>query len=422
MEYTEALDFLNNTSWFASAPGTARVAELLEKLGNPQKGLKFVHIAGTNGKGSCAAMTAAVLKACGYRTGLYTSPYLYRFNERMQINGKQIENDALCAVVEKVKPLAEAMEEKPTAFERMTACALQWFSEEKCDIVVLEVGLGGLYDATNVIDSPEVSVIMNIGLDHTELLGDTPEKIAVEKAGIIKKGCPCVLYEQSESVMEVIRARCAELDAPLTVADFSRIRSEWDTLEGQVFSYRDEPYAIPLLGGHQLKNAAVVLDAVSVLRSRGWKLEQSDVEHGLYSVSWPGRFELLSDEPYFVVDGGHNPQCAVTVAENLVKYFPDSYRVLLVGVLADKDYTSLLDILAPAADEFVCITPSNRRALPAEELAKALEKYGKLTTVCDSIPDGVAAAQDAARENDGMVCAVGSLYSVGEIRACYNLF
>ena len=422
MEYNEALDFLNNTSWFPSAPGTCRISALLEKMGNPQRMLKYVHIAGTNGKGSCAAMTAAVLKACGFRTGLFTSPYLYRFNERMQINGKQIANDALAAIVEKVKPLAESMEEKPTAFERMTACALQWFADEKCDIVVLETGLGGLYDATNVIERPEVSVIMNIGLDHTQLLGDTPEKIAAEKAGIIKPDCPCVLYEQQESVMDVIRRRCGETGSKLTVADFSQIVSEWDTLEGQVFSYRGKPFAIPLLGNHQLKNAAVVLETVGVLRHAGWRLDPSDVEHGLYSVAWPGRFELVSEAPPFIVDGGHNPQCAATVAENLLSYFPDSKRVLLLGVLADKDWVSQMEILAPMADEFVCITPANHRALPASELAKALEKYGKKTTVCDTVPDGVAAAQDAAAALNGMVCAVGSLYSVGEIRACFNLF
>ena len=422
MDYSEALEYINCTPWFAREPGLSRISGLLEKLGRPQDGLKFVHIAGTNGKGSCAAMTAAVLKACGYRTGLYTSPYLFRFNERMQINGKQIDDSVLADNVSAVKAAADTMESKPTAFELMTACVLRWFASEQCDIVVLEAGLGGLNDATNVIEAPEVSVIMNIGLDHTEVLGDTVEKIAAEKAGIIKSGRDCVLYEQCPGVTDVIRRRCEETGSELHVADFSEIETQFDSLEGQVFTYKSVQYALPLLGKCQLRNASVVLETVSVLRRRGWKLEQSEVEHGLYSVSWPGRFEPVSDDPYFIVDGGHNPQCAEAVAENLESYFSAEPKVLLVGVLSDKDYSSVIDILAPAASEFVCITPPSPRALPAEELAGLLGKYGKPVTAAESIEDGVAEARRIASELGGMVCATGSLYSVGKIRACFNLF
>ena len=302
----------------------------------------------------------------------------------------------------------------------MTAAAFLWFQQEKCDIVVLETGLGGRLDATNVIAAPEAAVIMNIGLDHTQILGDTVEKIAAEKAGIIKPGCDCVLYRQQESVMDVVRERCAALGASLRIADFDQIHSEFDSLYGQSFAYKGELYALPLLGRHQLKNAATALEVVEVLRAKGWKLEQSDVEHGIYAVSWPGRFELIHDEPLFVVDGGHNPQCAETVVDNLLNYFGGNHRVLLVGMLADKDVDGTLAILDRAADEYVCITPESERALPAEELAKKLEKYGKQITVCPAIQDAVAAACDAAGDT-GMVCAVGSLYSVGAIRACFDL-
>ena len=317
MDYKEALEYIDGVAWFGSKPGLSRVTELLHALGDPQNRLKFVHIAGTNGKGSCAAMLASVLKTAGYKTGLFTSPYLYRFNERMQINGEEIGNDALADIVTRVSIPAEKMEDHPTEFELMTAAAMLWYAEEDCDIVVLEVGLGGRFDATNVISRPEVSVIMNIGLDHTKILGDTVEKIAAEKAGIIKPGCPCVLYQQSESVAQVIRERCQEMGSSLSIADFSAIRTEFDSLEGQVFTYKGEACAIPRLGEHQRKNAAVVIETVEVLRRRGWKLPQEDVEHGLYAVSWPARFEPVSEEPYFSVDGGHNPQCAQTVAENL---------------------------------------------------------------------------------------------------------
>lgn len=421
MTYTEALTYINGVRWLGSKPGLERITELLRRLGDPQKKLKYVHIAGTNGKGSCAALCASVLRAAGYRTGLYTSPYLWRFNERMQINGKMIEDETLAAVVERLRPHADAMEDHPTEFEMMTAAALLWYAEERCDIVVLEVGLGGRLDATNVIESPEVSVIMNIGLDHTEILGDTLEKIAAEKAGIVKPGCPCVLYEQSEGVTRVVREICAERGAPLRIADFSAIEPAFDSLEGQVFSYRGTSYAIPLLGEHQLKNAAVAIEAMEVLRGRGWKIGRDALEHGLYAVSWPARFELLRDEPPFVLDGGHNVQCAATVADNLRRYFPDRRRILLLGVLADKDYEGMLDTLAPAADAFVCVTPDSPRALPAAELAARLARFGKPATVCESIAEGVSEAQMQAGE-DAVVCAVGSLYMAGEIRACMGMY
>ena len=421
MDYKEALDYIGGSTWFGAEPGLDRIRELLESLGRPQDRLKAVHIAGTNGKGSCAAMLAAILKASGYKTGLFTSPYIQRFNERMQINGKQIEDDTLADIVAAVKPAAESMDEHPTQFEMITACAMLWFAREGCDIAVLEVGLGGRFDATNIIGTPEAAVIMHIGLDHTRILGETVEQIAFEKAGIIKPGCDCVLYQQEENVIRVIRDICANRGARLTVADFEQILPEFDSIDGQVFTYRGEAYALPLLGQNQLCNAAVVLDTVSVLRRKGWKLEQSDVEHGLYSVSWPARFEIVSEEPAFVIDGGHNPQCAETVADNLRRYFPGKRCVILAGVMRDKDYPEIFRILDPEAAEYVCVTPtSGSRALPAAELGAMLEDFGKKVTVCESVPAAIAAASDAAGK-DGVVCAVGSLYLAGEIRNCFDL-
>ena len=421
MNYNEALEYINGTQWFGSKLGLERVTELLEKLGRPDKALKYVHIAGTNGKGSCASMLANILKCCGYKTGLFTSPYLFRFNERMKINGEEIDNDVLAKLVERIKPIAEAMEEHPTEFELMTAAALLWYAEEKCDIVVLEVGMGGRFDATNIIEKPEVSIIMNIGLDHTGILGDTVEKIAFEKAGIIKPGCPCVLYEQEENVEKVIENCCKERNCKLVKADFSQIEPEFDSFEGQVFSYKGDAYAISLLGNHQMKNAAVVAEAVKVLREQGWEMDWDDVEHGFYSAQWPARFELVCQEPPVIVDGGHNPQCAQTVRDNLLHYFPDKRRVVLLGILADKDYRELLGILNEAADEYVCVTPNSDRALPAEELKAEIEKTGKSAVAAESIKEGVSLALEKAGE-DGMVCAVGSLYMAGDIRACFDLY
>ncbi len=420
MNITEALQYIDGTQWFGSKPGLERTEALLDKLGRPQDRLKFIHIAGTNGKGSCAAMLASILKAAGYRTGLYTSPYLFRFHERMQINGEPVSDEALADLVTRIRPLAEAMEDHPTEFELITAAALLWFAEEHCDIVVLEVGLGGRLDATNVIAAPEAAVLMNIGLDHTAVLGDTLEQIAAEKAGILKPGCEAVAYQQQESVLEVFRQKAREVGAGLHVADFSQLVPEFDSLEGQSFTYRGEPYALALLGDHQLRNAAVVLETVEVLRRRGWRIPRDAVEHGLYATAWPARFEPVSEEPPFIVDGGHNPQCAESVRRNLLHYFPESRRVLLVGVLRDKDYPALFDILNEAADAWVCVTPNSERALPAAELGKFLERYGKPVTVCESIPDGVETAREQAGE-DGMACAVGSLYMAGAVRACFGL-
>ncbi|MBQ3423683.1 MAG: bifunctional folylpolyglutamate synthase/dihydrofolate synthase, partial [Clostridia bacterium] len=284
MDIQEALAYIDGTQWFGSKPGLSRTEALLEKLGRPQDGLKFVHIAGTNGKGSCAAMLASVLRAAGYRTGLYTSPYLFRFHERMQVNGEQISDGELAELVTRLRPLAEAMADHHTEFELITAAALRWFADRRCDIVVLEVGLGGRLDATNVIAAPEAAVLMNIGLDHTAVLGDTLEQIAAEKAGILKPGCEAVAYQQRESVREVFRRKAREVGAGLRVADFSRLEPEFDSLEGQSFLYKGEPYALSLLGEHQLRNAAVVLETVELLRARGWRISHEAVEYGLYAA------------------------------------------------------------------------------------------------------------------------------------------
>lgn len=422
MTYEEALNYINSSEWYGSRLGLERIRELLSRLGDPQKKLKFIHVAGTNGKGSCSAMLASVMKAAGYKTGLFTSPYIYRFNERMQLNGKEIDDDVLAGLITELRPAADSMEDHPLIFEMVTAAAMLWFAREKCDIVVLEVGLGGRLDATNVIDCPEAAVIMNIGLDHTEQLGKTVSEIAAEKGGIIKDGGRVVLYQQSDEVENVIRDLCDTAGAELRISDFSAIEPEFDSLDGQTFTYRGDSYAIPLLGAHQRKNASVVIDTVRLLQEHGWEIEQSELEYGLYSVYWPARFELLMEEPYFVLDGGHNPQCAGTVVQNLADYFPGIRHIMLVGVLADKDYKTLFSVLNLASDEYICVTPESPRALPAEELGKFLERFGKPVTVCDSIEDAVFLASDRAREQEGVACAVGSLYMAGKIRECLGLY
>ena len=418
MTYKEALDYIFQIAPLGSRPGLERITDLLHRLGDPQEKLRVIHIAGTNGKGSCAAMTASVLRCCGMRTGLFTSPHLLRYNERIQINGKPISNADFAALIGEVRPAADAMEDHPTEFELITAAAYLYFAQQNCAAVVMEVGLGGRLDATNVLTHPAACVIMNIGLDHTELLGDTPELIAAEKAGILKPGCLCVAYDQAESVLAVIRGKCEELGAEFRKADFTKLTSEFDALEGQVFQYKGENYAIALAGAHQLKNAAVVIELTRALRERGWKLDPTDVEHGLYAAAWPARFEVVADEPYFVIDGGHNPQCAEAAAAALAKYFPDRRHVLLIGILADKDRFGMEDILNAQADAYVCVTPNSPRAFAARDLAEELRRFGKPVSAFDDLREGISAAIDAAGK-DGMVLCVGSLYMAGEVRAYF---
>lgn len=420
MTAEEALNFIHSVRWQGSKPGLSRTRELLSKLGDPQDDLSFVHIAGTNGKGSTAAMLASILREAGYKTGLYTSPYIFNFNERMQISGVPINDEELATVTQSIVPHALKMEDRPTEFELVTALGFSWFAEKCCDIVVLEVGMGGRLDSTNVISSPQCAVITNIGLDHTRELGNTVEEIAAEKADIIKPGCDAVLYEQKSSVMDIVADFCQKRCAALHSADFTSLKSIYNSLGGQTFRYRGKEYFTPLLGAHQIKNAAVVLETVYALRGRGWDISDEAVAFGLEKTIWPARFELVCRDPWFVVDGGHNPQCAETVAANLNYYFPERQKIILLGVLADKDYACLTDILAPVADAFVAVSPDSPRALPASDLAIHLERYGKPVICCETIERGVKAACDLSGK-DGVACAVGSLYMAGRIRACFGL-
>ena len=414
MTVNEALTYIHSVCWKGSVPGLSRTRELLERLGNPQNRLKFVHIAGTNGKGSTAAMLASVFRAAGYRTGLYTSPYITCFNERMQVDGQMISDTELAEITEAVRPHAEAMADHPTEFELVTAIAMVYFARHQCDIVSLEVGLGGALDSTNVIGVPEASVICNIGYDHTEVLGGTLAEIASAKAGIIKGG-DAVIYRGVPEVEQVLEARCNETGTRLHRADFDGLRLQKKSFAGQVFDCgARKGLELPLLGAHQLRNAAVVLATVDALTAKGWKISEAQLREGLRTVCWPGRFELLRKEPVFIVDGGHNPQCMEALVRNIKDYLPMPLTAL-TGVMADKDYADMYRLVAPYVARFVTVTPENPRALPARELARTLEQFGKPVTACETVADGVrtAIAQTGSGE---AVLAFGSLYMVGDIR------
>ena len=416
MNATEAIEYIHSVCWKGSIPGLGRTQALLEKMGNPEKKLKFVHIAGTNGKGSTAAMTASILRKAGYRTGLYTSPYIYRFHERMQVDGLEITDEELSEITEYVKPLAESLTEVPTEFELVCCIAFEYFVRKQCDIVVLEVGMGGAFDATNVIETPEVAVITNIGLDHTEVLGDTVEKIAETKSGIFKENGHAVVYRSTPSVEAVYEKVCAEKHVKLVKADFDSLRLKKHTLDGQVFDCGDrKDLVLPLLGDHQLHNASVVLSIVDTLKIIGWNINEQNIRDGMKDVKWPGRFDVVSHSPLFIIDGGHNPQCIEALVKNIEDYLHDRKVIALTGVLADKDYADMYVPIMPFVDQFVCITPPNPRKLEAAELAKYLRTKGANAVGSDSIMDGVKTALELAG-SDGVVLCFGSLYSIGSIR------
>ena len=420
MTYEEALSYIHSICWKGSKLGLDRTRELLGKLNDPQKELKFIHIAGTNGKGSTAAMLSSILEEAGYRVGLYTSPFINRFNERMQVNHQPIPDEELAALTEYVRPHADAMADSPTEFELITALAMVWFARQKCDIVVLEVGMGGELDSTNIIDVPEAAVIAAMGLDHVKELGPTMADIARAKAGIIKEGGRVVSYGGNSEADEVIAAVCRARNASLCQPDFSAIVPGDFSLEGQTFSYKGwRGLRIPLVGAYQMNNAAVVLETVEVLRQRGWSVSDEAVRQGLADTRWPARFEVLRRDPVFIVDGGHNPHGIRATAESLSRLFPGRKITFVTGVMADKDVEHILGLIVPLADQFFTVRPDNPRAMDAGELAARIEAMGAKATACASVQDGVDRAIQAEGPH-GVACALGSLYMSGEVRSCFG--
>ena len=563
----DAIEYINTPRWLTSRLGLERIRELLDRLGRPQDRLKFVHVAGTNGKGSTCAFTASILAEAGFKTGLFTSPYVETFHERIRVNGRNISDDDLTAATLRVRECAEAMEaeggEHPTEFELMTAVALVHFAHVGCDIVVLEVGLGGRLDSTNVIAAPEVAAIVSIALDHTNLLGNTLAEIAHEKAGIVKKGSTVVSWPQEPSAMEVVEDAARRVGDKLVAPDFSLLsvgkvtrgaalltcgtaleheghtpcsdsprcaaelraehaphaqelqagaeggltcetasergqhtpcsdsprcaaelraehavpaqrlqasssiddgfgghmsravphepnvpsgtfarardclsmayahRTPMSQVEGtlpmRLFSYRGREYATRLLGSYQPSNAAMAIEIAGALRERGWEIPDEAIARGIAETRWPARFEVLDQPagmPTVVIDGGHNPQGADVLADSLRDVFPDKKPVFLVGILADKDYRSMLRAVAPLASAFVCVTPPNPRALDAADLAEAIrETCGELGAratieVAGDFDDAASAARKIAG-SEGLICAFGSLYSIADVKAAF---
>ena len=563
----DAIEYINTPRWLTSRLGLERIRELLDRLGRPQDRLNFVHVAGTNGKGSTCAFTASILAEAGFKTGLFTSPYVETFHERIRVNGRNISDEDLTAATLRVRECAEAMEaeggEHPTEFELMTAVALVHFAHVGCDIVVLEVGLGGRLDSTNVIAAPEVAAIVSIALDHTNLLGNTLAEIAHEKAGIVKEGSTVVSWPQEPSAMEVVEDAVRRVGDKLVVPDFSMLSvgkvtrgaalltrgtalehegrtscsdsprfaaelraehaphaqelqagaeggSTCETASGRgqhtpcsdsprfaaelraehaaptqklqasssidvgfggrmpravphepnmpsgtfvraqdclsmayahrtpvsqvesavpmrQFSYRGCEYATRLLGSYQPSNAAMAIEIAGALRERGWEIPDEAIARGIAETRWPARFEVLDQPasmPTVVIDGGHNPQGAGVLADSLRDVFPGKRPVFLVGILADKDYRSMLRAVAPLASAFVCVTPPNPRALDAADLAETIRETCDELGVSATVEvagdfDGAVSAARKIAGSEGLICAFGSLYSIADVKAVF---
>lgn len=420
MTYAEAIAYIDSVEWKGSRPGLERIGELCERLGHPERSTRYIHVAGTNGKGSVCASLDSILRAAGYRVGLYTSPYVLRFNDRIRFGGADIPDEELAAATAAVKACADRMADGPTAFELITAIAFVYYARAGCDCVVLECGMGGRLDSTNVIDSPVLDVITGIDLDHCAVLGDTTAAIAGEKAGILRPGVPCLYGECDESAAAVIRARAEALGAPCRQTDFAAVSDVQPGLDGTAFRFRGRPWRTALPGVHQARNAATVLTAVELLRGAGFRIPDEAVERGLAAVRWPARFETLRRDPVIVYDGAHNPQGVAAAAENiralLSPLAPDGKVGLVMGVMADKDRSHMLERLAPLAAFAVTVRYDIDRALSAEALAEAWRAFGVDAQAAPSPEEGLTlAARRAAREGRPLIC-LGSLYLYGQLR------
>ena len=443
MDTFDAVAYINTPRWQNVSLGLERTRILMEKLGNPQDRLKFVHVAGTNGKGSTCVYVANILQAAGFATGMFTSPYIETFEERIQVDGAPISLDDLTEITLEVKEKAEEVErqtgEHPTEFELMTAVALCHFACCNCDIVVLEVGLGGRLDSTNIIDAPEVCAIARIGLDHTAFLGDTLAKVAGEKAGIIKRGSAIVSYPQDPEAAAVIDAVAQAVGGKVIVPDFSKLcTGKVSVIAGEsgadvlvrTFSYDGfESLHTTLLGEYQPGNAAFAIEIARALRQRGWDILPAHVREGIEAARWPGRFEVFphdAGKPWIVVDGGHNPQGIEALRRTCEDVFPGRAPWIVLSLLADKDYDAMTETLADFASGFIATTPPNLRALPTADLAAVLR--AKCAT-CGRADVPVVEAQsfeDARNKvmglagSDDLVVVSGSLYSVASAKKAFR--
>lgn len=420
MNYTEAMAYIESLQCYGCVPGLANIEKLCKLVGDPQKALKFVHIAGTNGKGSVLAYVSTILQTAGYKVGRYISPTIQDYRERFQINGKMISRPALCTYLEQVKEAAEKMQAEddaqPTPFEVETAVSFLYFLDKKCDIVILETGLGGRLDATNVIPAPLCTVFSSISMDHMAFLGASLEEIAVQKAGIIKDASHVVTCAQKEEVMRVLQETAAAHGCSFSVADVKRASRIKYGIKKQSFCYEGcRNLTITMAGQYQIENAVLAVETVRVLGKEGFVVSEEQMRQGLLLTKWTGRFTVISQKPLFVADGAHNEDAAARLAESIRYYFADKRILFIIGILKDKEYDKILRQTAPLAEHIITVTPPNpARAMSGYELAKEAGAYHERVTAADSMLEAVELSYLLAGEDKNtVIIAFGSLSILG---------
>ena len=425
MNYKEAVEFIEKSHKFGMRLGLENTYKLLELLGNPQDKLKFIHVGGTNGKGSVCSFISNTLKQQGYKVGLYTSPYLETFTERIRLNGENIPEEDLARIVTIMKEKIEQMVDEgyayPTEFEIATALAFYYYYEQQADFVVLEVGLGGRYDATNVIKTPLVSVIVSLSLDHIGVLGDTLGKIAYEKAGIIKENGIAVVYKQEQEAEEVIKNICREKNTKYIEADFKNVVIKKSDINSQIFDCnvlgeKLKDIEISLIGDHQVNNAILALTVIKALKDdRSIEISDECIRKAFLNTKWPGRIEKIMDKPTFIIDGAHNEDGAKSLSKALKKHFDGKKMTLLIGMLKDKDIDSVIEILIDKFDKVITTTPDSNRAISCEELKEKIENHVHNVIAISKVEDAVKYVLDNAQK-DEIIISAGSLYMIGHVR------
>lgn len=419
MNYSEARQYLSEVTKYGSVPGLDSIRELMRRLGNPQDKLKFIHIAGTNGKGSVLAYLSTILKKAGYRTGRYVSPTLFSYRERIQVDGERIGREELARLTEIVRDASEDMERDglchPTSFETETAVAWLYFAEQNCDIVVLETGMGGTLDATNIVRTTVLEILTPVSMDHMEFLGDTLAAIAGQKAGIIKPHTTVVSAPQEAEAMEVIEKTCREKECALHTVDqesLSDVVYGWDR---QKLSYRSwKDIEISLAGRYQIQNAMTALETVNALRELGYKITDSDVYEGMRETVWRGRFTVIRKKPAVILDGAHNPAAARELKASLEQYFSGRTLRYIFGMFRDKDHEKVIELTAPLAEHIITVeTPDNVRATPAEALKEEVARVNPSVETAKSIADAVEKTLSQASPED-VIVIFGSLSFLGE--------
>lgn len=422
MNYKEAMEYIEVMQRHGSVYGLHAMRLLCGYLGNPQDKLKFVHIAGTNGKGSVLAYVSTVMQTAGCRVGRYISPAVLDYRERFQINQKMISKAAFARYLEQVKAAVERMEQEegvsPTVFEIETAISFLYFLDKKCDIVVLETGLGGRLDATNIIETPVCTVFTSISMDHMDILGASLEEIAAQKAGIIKDNCPVVSCRQMPEAMRVLEKAAGEHGCSITTADVKDAGQIKYGIKKQSFYYKEyKKLEITLAGQYQIDNAVLAVEVIEKLRQAGYRVTEEALKRGLLETEWPGRFSVIGQKPLFIADGAHNEDAAHKLAQSIQFYFTNKRILYIIGMLADKEYEKVLKLTSPLAEHMITVTPPyNKRAMSAYELARSAKAYHDSVTVADSLLEAVELSYLlAGQDKDTVIIAFGSLSFLGEL-------